>query len=133
MPPTKEIPNIVKTRIDHTLQYFKEHIPTSVQRTILNDLTDHPSLMVIQTDKNLGPAIIDRTSYISHMFNDHLLDSDTYQRLNKVGALDHIKKITDKLLMFIDRNFKPKSNERTYLERALSKVNDSFAYFYLLA
>jgi hypothetical protein len=89
--------------------------------------------MVSQTDKNLGPAIIDRTLFVNYAFSDHLLDTNTYQRLNKGGILDYVQKITDKLLMFIDKNFKPNTSDCTYLEHALKKVNDPFAYFYLLA
>jgi hypothetical protein len=77
--------------------------------------------MVIQTDKNLGPAIIDRISYVNYALNDHLLYTNTYQKLHKVAVQDYVRKGTDKLLIFIDKNFKPNSPERTYLERSLKK------------
>jgi hypothetical protein len=143
MPPTKDIPEEVQARLNSSLQYIREHIPSadvhsgynlsSLQRKLLNDLIEHPSLMVIQTDKNLGPAIIDRTSYINLALNDHLLNNDVYQKLHKAGASDHVQKIKMRLLKFIDKHFKPKSHERIYLERALLTVKDPFAYFYLLA
>jgi hypothetical protein len=64
--------------------FRKRHVNPSLllfQRQILNDLQDSKDLLNVMTDKNLGPAVIKRDVYTKHVFDDHLLKNDTYQRI----------------------------------------------------
>ena len=53
-------------------------------------------------DKNLGPAICERTSYIQNVLKEHLLDVSTYQQLEENDAdtkLDNMKTETSTLFV----------------------------------
>jgi hypothetical protein len=52
--------------------------------------------MIIKTDKNLGPAIIDRKQYVLRAFQDHLCNEDTYQQLHPSAAQPHVKNLNKK-------------------------------------
>ena len=43
-------------------------------------------LVVLVSDKNLGPAIMDRVTYIRGMLDEHLLDGETYRQLDASEA-----------------------------------------------
>ena len=58
---------------------------------LIKKLKEDDIFMIIQTDKNLGPAIIERATYIKRAWSDHLSDEKTYQlipphHLNSVQA-----------------------------------------------
>ena len=52
------------------------------QRWALSLLHNNDDLLVVQCDKNLGPAIIEKLKYIKQMYHDHLNDSRTYRYLS---------------------------------------------------
>jgi hypothetical protein len=56
------------------------------QEQILLALQKAKQFIIMPTDKNLGPAIMERTTYIKRCFQDHLLNQSTYQRLSKQEA-----------------------------------------------
>jgi hypothetical protein len=89
--------------------------------------------MVIKTDKNLGPAIIDRKQYIERAFQDHLCNKETYQRLQPSAARLHVKQLKSRIITFLELHFPENHPDRVYLSRKLESVTDPFAYFYVLA
>lgn len=103
------------------------------QRHILETIRDDDKIVVFKTDKNLGPAIIERTTYIRRALADHLFDTTTYRCLSTAAAMGRMKSIRFILGNFIDRQLPPKSSDRTFLLRHLALVKDDFSYFYLLA
>jgi hypothetical protein len=54
------------------------------QRHSLKWLMDIPELVVFATDKNLGPAITERKTYVERALTDHLLDKLTCQQLSEL-------------------------------------------------
>jgi hypothetical protein len=67
--------------------FRKRHVNPNLlffQRQILNDLRDSRDVLIVMTDKNLGPAVIERDVYTKRVFNDHLLKNDTYRRIHHV-------------------------------------------------
>jgi hypothetical protein len=86
--------------------------------------------MVVRTDKNLGPAIIERDSYIRTGLQEHL-HTETYRRLSKTAAKNRIRDIRTKLEAFIEQ-FKNYMNphDHTFLERSMV-VKDPYSYFYM--
>ena len=58
----------------------------STQLATLLYIRKRHDLIVWKTDKNLGPAIIERDEYIWRALTDHLLDSVTYQPLTQTQA-----------------------------------------------
>lgn len=78
--------------IEEPLQLMKNSIATATwtpkrhqnlnrpNKLLLRTLRHHPHLHVLSTDKNLGPAIMTRTQYISWVLK-HLQDQSTYRRI----------------------------------------------------
>ncbi len=84
--PEALIPDMLKTRLENFFvnmksTFQKRHVNPNLllfQRQILNDLRDSKDLLIVMTDKNLGPAVIERDVYTKRVFNSHLLKNDTY-------------------------------------------------------
>jgi hypothetical protein len=57
--------NFRKRRVNPNLLMFQRHI--------LTDLRNSKELMIVMTDKNLDPAVIERDVYIRRIFHDHLI------------------------------------------------------------
>ncbi len=55
------------------------------------------------TDKNLGPAVIERDVYIKRVFDDHLLKTDTYRRIEPTEAAEILTTIKTKVDQFTKR------------------------------
>jgi hypothetical protein len=103
------------------------------QRAILSEFRDDRRHLIIQADKNLGPCILERDTYIRRSLTDHLLDDTTYRQLNKREAHKSIKSIRTKLDAFMSR-FKLylTKADATFLERTFN-VEDPFPKFYITA
>jgi hypothetical protein len=56
------------------------------QKKALNYLRNQQYFLVVQYDKNLGPAIIGPDEYINLAFRDHLNDTMTYLRQSPIDA-----------------------------------------------
>lgn len=142
-PSPDEVPPEFRARVSMFIRrlgaLFKRRIPTSSsflpsQDAAFRWLQHHENIVVFPTDKNLGPAIMERDRYIRLAFTDHLNDPTTYRRLDKTTADRRIKTIRVILKKLI-QNFKDERRPRdaTYLQRTLDQMKDPFAYFYLLA
>eukprot|EP00957_Ditylum_brightwellii_P096897 7379716-Ditylum_brightwellii.AAC.1 len=62
----------------------------------LQMLKNQDDFLVINCDKNIGPAILETSIYIKRAIT-HLSDTSTYERLNAVQANGFKEKITNKL------------------------------------
>ena len=85
------------------------------QRRTIGYIKSNHSLMVIQTDKGLGPGAIEPREYIQYATRDHLGDKRTYQRLTPEAASYRVTKVQKMLEKWI----------RTYLD-VLSKEERKF-------
>ena len=103
------------------------------QRSALRTLMESKKLLVARTDKNLGPAILERDVYVRRAFDDHLSDASTYRSLTPTQASNQLTAVRRLLNGFIARHF-PDRNcpDRKYLLRSIAQVRDPFAYFYLI-
>ena len=102
------------------------------QRNLLHWLAKNEKYMVVRTDKNLGPAIIERSVYIQRAFSDHLLDATTYRRFSKKEAIGRMKVIRKLVEKFIKKYTQPRlernrvpgvkylnKHETAFLERSI--------------
>jgi len=103
-----------------------------LQRLAFTKLRHDNTLHVFKTDKNLGPAIIEKEIYIRRALDEHLSDTTTYGRLHEFAADHWMEELRDEISTKIINQL-PRGNERTFLQRALARVTDPFGYFYLLA
>jgi hypothetical protein len=140
-PDSALIPVELRARVSHFLRQIQNRFNqrrvrtnlTPYQRKLLANLRDSDDFIVLPTDKNLGPAIIERSEYTKRAFDDHLNDETTYRRLTSTDATDRINVITKQIQQFIENEaYSLPRDERTYLTRSLA-VTDPFAYFYLTA
>lgn len=63
-------------------------------RALLSKLKNQKTLKVLQTDKNLGPAIMTCTQYQQFCL-DHLGQADTYRPVNEIPLTEIRKKVAD--------------------------------------
>lgn len=89
--------------------------------TQLEYLREESNLMVVHTDKNLGPALIDRATCITRALDDHLLNSKNYCRLDTETANTLFTQSFAKILRLTlgaHSNFRPRSSNHIYFTRA---------------
>ena len=94
-----------------------------LQRRLLTELREQRALLIINTDKNLGPAILDRNTYIMAVLSEHLTNEDIYQYLDKEEAhklltetqdaikdavWDHLENMNDAEITYFERSFRKK-------------------------
>ena len=91
--------------------------------------------IVCSSNKNLGLCISKRDQYVHHCFNNHLNNTDNYQKLDETTAIDTLETISDKINIFLNKN----SNKLTKQEiEFISHFNEykntekAFPHFYLL-
>ena len=77
----------LQQEIDHHPQKLtRKHNINPSTRRVLQALPHNPDFIVVPTNKNLGPAILDRPTYIKRCLQDHLMDKSTYQQLTEQAA-----------------------------------------------
>ena len=151
-PDHSEIPRELVCRVDQFSRAIKQlfvaqqdhsNLLPSQQRA-LRELKARKDLIVLKTDKNLGPAIVEREVYIRKAFEEHLGDPKTYRRLTETQANQRIKAII-RMLDNFNIQFFP-NQDRTTVEGCNARflrhwvdqfrapvAKDPFSYFYLLA
>jgi len=92
---------------------------TPLQSNTLRKLRNNEMIIVKPTDKNLGPAIMDKEDYISKVLTEHLSTND-YLRLTKQEALSKLSQLKDTLKNLITTNQNSLSQpELIYFQRGL--------------
>ena len=102
---------------------FRRNLPRLDLR-LLSNLQQNLELIVVPTDKNLGPAVMERRDYVRQCLTEHLLDRSTYRQLSPAEAHDRMNsaRITlDGLLLNYHRVIHP--DHMTYFDRSLSFSN----------
>ncbi len=61
--------------------------------------------MVVRTDKNLGPVVLDRSAYIKRCLQDHIIYEDTYRIITQDEAVSEFDEFHEDMSDF----FKTKS------------------------
>ncbi|CAJ1944007.1 unnamed protein product [Cylindrotheca closterium] len=106
---------------------------TLIQHRLLSTLRHHPDLLVLNSDKNLRPVILEREVYVRRCLTDHLL-TWPYQQLSQEEADNFTSETRHLLKKFLTENsYAISEMDMTYLWRSLESVTDPYAYFYVLA
>jgi hypothetical protein len=121
---------MLKTRLENLFinmksTFRKRHVNPNLllfQRQILNGLRESKDLLIVMTDKHLGPAVIKRDVYTRRVFNDHLLKNDTYRRIEKDEAAQILTTLKMKVGQFT-QSFSNilLTNEKEYLLRSIKQ------------
>jgi hypothetical protein len=90
----KQIRHAVDSNNNKTQPYTKL---TPLQKTTLRDLKHSTEFVIMPTDKNLGPSILNRDAYITQVLQEHLL-STTYQQLSEQTAHDSLAATKQRLI-----------------------------------
>jgi hypothetical protein len=105
------------------------------QHMALHYLRHQKEFIILKSDKNLGPCVLERDKYIQRAYSEHLSDTTTYLQLSSAEADLRCQAITSKIERFMVNHFKKRENndDRKYLQRYMEGVTDPYSYFYLLA
>ena len=102
------------------------------QRMLLRTFRKHQEFIVVPTDKNLGPTIMERAQYIRRIQADHLSDLHTYRRLSKQEANDAISATHTAILALLDDQYSSFLDaDSTFIRRSLD-VSEPLSAFYAL-
>lgn len=69
---------------------------------LIGQLRRNKNVIVLATDKNLGPAIMDRDEYITLVLQQHLLNEEKYTRFTAEEAKNRRESATDQMWSLID-------------------------------
>jgi len=104
---------------------------TKLQHCCLHSIKNNNKLIVCLSDKNLGPVIMERETYLKKCLTEHLLCPRTYVRLTEEEALQKLRDTRCKLNQ-IRLNYRKNLTdaENTYFQRA-AKLEYRIPQFYL--
>ena len=99
----------------------RQHNLRPQQRKLLLDLRANPKFIIVPTDKNLGPAIMNRDTYKSRALQDHLLDQTSYRRLTPAEAQSTRLQAGTNLKALVNTHRKElPTNDVRYFDRSFS-------------
>ena len=111
-----------QVQINQGSQHRRHNLYAS-SRLLIRTLKTSPDHIILPTDKNLGPAILERSTYKTRCLQDHLLDSNTYQRLEPWEADCHMFRAT-KAFEHLIKTHKASlpDSEQTYFRRCFEET-----------
>ena len=134
--PTVEdrLANWERSIVDHRSFLAKVSRPATnlskIQLNLLEKLRNDKNFIVLQTDKNLGPAIMERKNYINLVLEQHLLDQDTYEELQEKDGTHLLATFKSDLMDILDTYDSSLSDyEKKYFNHALA-FRDRVPLFY---
>ena len=106
-----------------------------IQYKTLLELKNNQNIIILLADKNLGPVVMERKTYIQRVLTDHLSDTTTYLQLNPNAAKYHMDDIKDQLQSLLSsRSITAQSSlthdELTYFDRVFSTPQHRLPTFY---
>ena len=124
-----------------SLKRRRPNIPNILpyQSRAITNLRERTDVLVVSCDKNLGPAIIDKSTYIDRAYSDHLAHASVYSTLTKTRAITKMNRVKQIVLMWLHKystSTKTRKGlakqELAYLSHHLKfKDHDKFPIFYL--
>ena len=115
--------------------FYKRHCRNNMlwhQRKALQYLQTNNDLIIVTCDKNLGPAVIEKATYIKRAYSDHLNDKTSYQQLDPTNAVRIATELRLQLQRWIKNNTKLLSKaEKKFLIYHLAHNKDPFPVFYM--
>jgi hypothetical protein len=131
-------PKPTETHVEHTLDALdkamnecQNKLPSTrrynlscAQRHTLSELRKRPDLIVLPTDKNLGPSVIERTRYINAMLSQHLLRQTTFEQINATDIYEALTKQQNNFTACYEKHREAimySDAQSTYFERAMTQ------------
>ena len=106
---------------------------TKLQENILYYFRNHPEYIILLTDKNLGPCVMNRADYIKQVLLQHLSDASSYERISEDVAREYIRESMNEFFDFIKQPgcHVPKSDFK-YLKDGCNEYEHGILIFYCL-
>ena len=108
------------------------------QTRALSTLARRTDILVVNCDKNLGPAVINTSTYVNRAFTDHLNNDKVYKELDEDEATRHMKSVAIKLRFLIAKYAKSTKHKQgigkqglKYLKSNYNPDEAKFPVFYL--
>ena len=102
------------------------------QHRALDFLQHQDNFLIVHCDKNLGPAIIEKTKYIQMAYRDHLNDTSTYRFLSPMEASMEETSLRRKLKNWLVTYKQALTkDEARFLKKQAQDTEDCFPVFYL--
>ena len=140
IPKTWDIPHEIQVRTAAFCKALRPHFRkrkalrnlSPIQEHLLRTLRNNPQFLVVPSDKNLGPVLLERDTYVRRCLTDHLL-KDTYEAFTSTEATAFTD-ATRELLNNFERDHSAviSADDMKYLNRYRASVQDPYAYFYAL-
>ena len=92
---------------------------TLPERSILSYLKQHQEFIILPTDKNLGPAILNRKDYIRKVLNEHLLTPAYTQLQTHLADNRIVDTKNNRLKIYNDQKHLLSKAETTFFSRNL--------------
>ena len=138
-------PDAACTSIENRIDRFEQTLTAARESIILNTrpstnlsviqqqhlklLRNHPEFIILDSDKNLGPCIIERDVYIKNVLVEHL-NTKTYEQISHEEATDTLNKLLEEISdLLFEYNRCLNDGERTYFDRGL-KLQHRISQFY---
>jgi hypothetical protein len=98
----------------------------------LKHLQKHEKFLIVQCDKNLGPAIIEKDTYITRALADHLCQQQTYRQISQTAAAKTATNISNAIKEWIKTNKASlTTTELKFLRYHLNNNETPFPAFYM--
>ena len=103
---------------------------TTSQQHLLKQIRDDPRFIILMTDKNLGPAIMEKEVYIERLLDEHLCDGKTYKQITPEEARTSFRDFYEDLQEILETHERClEDNERVYFMRGMQTA-DRIPQFY---
>ncbi len=113
---------LLKEKHFNLINKYKQHSLlnlTPLQKSVLKQLKANGDIIIKPTDKNLGPATMDKSDYIQKILQEHLLTKD-YQQLSQHEAMHKMEDLKVTLKNIINSHLTSISDsERIFFQRSL--------------
>jgi hypothetical protein len=124
--------NDIKAKIAMNKIHFKTNL-SKHEQGCLEKLKNNKDIIILQTDKNLGPAAMETEAYVEQVLTEHLFTS-TYTIINQNDAMKIMEeaglKMWDLLHEMVENNYFH-GNEATFIKRSfMLKSKFRVAQFY---
>ena len=112
IPKDWDIPDEIHTRYDSfrrtilsSLKRRRAKIPNLLpyQLKAIANLRSRTDVLVVTCDKNLGPAIIDTSTYIKRAYDDHLAHPTVYKELTEDEATNKMIDVKEKVIRWLHK------------------------------
>ena len=140
-PPEWLVPGEVLNRLDtfdkriKTIFKKKKRISNNLlrhQTHTLHSIARRPDLIVVNCDKNLGPAVIERAVAIRRVFDDHLHDGPYYKEYTQSEAERHMRRTAVNITNWTNKYIRSiHTEERNFIRNSKRNVDNPFPIFYI--